>query len=580
MKRIRKKITSWRIDASTWRTRTWPLALGALAVLSHITYIDNGFTWLDHRDIEYGRALVAPLEAWKIVVQRFADTGFYRPTVTLVHSLNAWLFDHQAWAFHATNVLLHALVAVLAYGLMRQLGWLDPPSRVLAAAIIAVHPLSWLPVGAISYRPELLVTLFLLLTLFFYMRARTHGRAEDIVLFVLSFALALGSKETALVWSPALLVLWELHRRRQAVVVLPNGRHLTLFGGGVLVLYLVLHIMAVPELWHAGAANLPLGEALGTRLVVLGLRLTELVSPLLPLLSDAVHVQSVLAPVPLIVLGLVLGGAVYLYRVGPTSIEGILLLWLAVALVPALNLVPLPRFSSRHYGYFAVIPAGWLICLWWHRSRRWKPAFLLLSAMLTVWLGLATYHTLAGGLEFENDYRLFAPQVQRDPNFLEAHYYLGDYFAERGHWPRAEQHYLAALTLPPAMLAYVDRTAAAVNLAGLWIRQNQEARADSLLAALEPHAGPQNLPLIAYNRATIAARRGDFEAVVRLLDHPAFRFNRPEPLLLLAQGLQKTGQVERAFQVLEQALPLLDDNQRARLRAFLEAQRKRTTSRR
>ncbi len=61
------------------------LAVSCVAVLiaAHCTYMANGFIWLDHGDIEDGRALV-PLSQWMhAFLTPFASSGFYRPAVTL-----------------------------------------------------------------------------------------------------------------------------------------------------------------------------------------------------------------------------------------------------------------------------------------------------------------------------------------------------------------------------------------------------------------------------------------------------------------------------------------------------------------
>ncbi len=83
-------------------------------VLLQTTYINNGFTWLDHHDIEGRRAVVAVLQIPSAFLQRFGDTGFYRPVVVAVHSVDAVLYHQWAPGYHITNLLIHLAVTAVA----------------------------------------------------------------------------------------------------------------------------------------------------------------------------------------------------------------------------------------------------------------------------------------------------------------------------------------------------------------------------------------------------------------------------------------------------------------------------------
>ena len=269
----------------------WLVVLG-VTLLVHGSYINNGFTWLDHIDIEHGKAILSPSQWYTAFATRFGETGFYRPLVTLTHSFDASLYGQWAPGFHLTNVLLH--LAVVASAILF-LGCLFPVKRgevMLAGLIFGLHPLSWLPVGAISYRPELLVTLFTLLAVYFHARARISSSNRLISFAVLSVLLGLFSKETALVWILSFILLWEIVALRHLSSGMPTQGHSHLLAGqesgkairspvriqltGALLLflgelcalgiYLFLRTHAVPEVWRVSAATLPLSHTIGTRL--------------------------------------------------------------------------------------------------------------------------------------------------------------------------------------------------------------------------------------------------------------------------------------------------------------------------
>src|SRR5919108_4391650 len=85
------------------------LFFGVLAVtfLVHASYIANGFVWLDHGDIESGRAIVPLPQIYTALLTRFGETGFYRPVVTALYSLDAAIYDGWAPGYHLTNIVLH-----------------------------------------------------------------------------------------------------------------------------------------------------------------------------------------------------------------------------------------------------------------------------------------------------------------------------------------------------------------------------------------------------------------------------------------------------------------------------------------
>src|SRR3990167_1069250 len=83
------------------------LAILIFTFLIHVVYLPNGFTWLDHLDIEKGQGIIPLSQLYKAFITRYADTGFYRPVVAILHSLDYAIFQNWAPGFHLTNVLLH-----------------------------------------------------------------------------------------------------------------------------------------------------------------------------------------------------------------------------------------------------------------------------------------------------------------------------------------------------------------------------------------------------------------------------------------------------------------------------------------
>lgn len=119
-----------------------------------------------------------------------------RPLMPFSLTADFVVWGLNPFGYRLTNIFLHALNSILVYILAKQIlsdGWVS----LAAALIFAVHPIHAEPVIGITFREDLLVTLFYLSSLIFYIRfAKGAGRA-NYILSVFTFFLALLSKEMA-----------------------------------------------------------------------------------------------------------------------------------------------------------------------------------------------------------------------------------------------------------------------------------------------------------------------------------------------------------------------------------------------
>jgi hypothetical protein len=145
----------------------------------------------------------------------FSDAAPFNwsPLVVLSLMLDATLFGVDPAAFHAVNVLLHALGAVLVYALWRSLTGAVWQSAIIAA-LFALHPLRVESVAWVTGRKDVLSAVFGLCALIAWSRFAQRGsRRAYAATFVCTVA-ALLSKAT---WAslPVLFLLlddWPLRR--------------------------------------------------------------------------------------------------------------------------------------------------------------------------------------------------------------------------------------------------------------------------------------------------------------------------------------------------------------------------------
>ncbi len=141
--------------------------MALLAILVHARTTWFGFVFDDQHLIVSNTFLS---ESWSVVRSfthhfwygTIAGTGYYRPLVIASLAINGRLLGWGPAGFHAVNILLHALNAVLLLVLAKRLTGREEAAWI-AAAFFAAHPVSSWPVASVAARVDLLPLLFVLL---------------------------------------------------------------------------------------------------------------------------------------------------------------------------------------------------------------------------------------------------------------------------------------------------------------------------------------------------------------------------------------------------------------------------------
>src|SRR6266550_1485155 len=144
----------------------------------------------------------------------------WHPLTTISHMLDCQLYGLKAGGHHFTSVLLHTVVVLLLFRVLRQMTgavW----KSAMVAALFAVHPLHVESVAWVSERKDVLSAVFFLLMLGAYVR---YTRSESLTRYlVIAVLLAAGlMSKPMLVSAPVILLLldyWPLHRFDQASLV-------------------------------------------------------------------------------------------------------------------------------------------------------------------------------------------------------------------------------------------------------------------------------------------------------------------------------------------------------------------------
>jgi hypothetical protein len=173
-----------------------------------LSYDDEDFV-TSNAQVNAGISVDGALGAF---VKRSAPLNWL-PLTVISYMIESTLFGLDPAAFHATNVALHALGAVLLYALLRTVTGAPWPSAI-AAALFALHPMRVESVAWVTCRKDVLSAVFGLSALIAYARYAKRGSPWAFAAAFVFAAAALLSKATwvSLPFLFVLLDFWPLRR--------------------------------------------------------------------------------------------------------------------------------------------------------------------------------------------------------------------------------------------------------------------------------------------------------------------------------------------------------------------------------
>jgi tetratricopeptide (TPR) repeat protein len=571
----------------TTRQAAWLCALLVFAAtfLAHARSIDFGFSNFDDpafvTEVDGYRGFSPTHLAWMFTEVRY---GHWQPLTYFSYGVDHALWGMDPAGFHFTNILLHALAAVLVLFLTRDLltrAKTPTPllAGVLAALLFGLHPLRVESVAWITERRDVLSAVFLLAAAIFYIRSarpatpeaphRVDPRAYALALLFLTLSLL--SKAWGMTFFVVAIILdvWPLARlpinplklrRAHALVLLQKLPFAALGVAAALMAALAQSQMPgtvrTLEQWgiteRATQAVFGLVFYLWKTVWPTGLaaiyELPATISPTEPRFLASFVVFAALLVAVLVLArrrpGIAAAAACYLVLVSP--VLGIFQsgIQLAADRYTYLATIPIAMLIAAAGAHFATCPSG--------GERRPRPAALALFAFLALTLAVLTWQQTA---HWETAERTFARVLAVGWDGPTSRLYLARQIEERGDRATALTHYRRAVDLGPndgnAWYALANALRAAGDPAGA--AQAYRTAAGLMLDPWQAHVG---LALILLDQQ----RPADAVPVLRLAvadaELPRGK-GRTDPAglphMLLAAALDMSGDTAGSRAILEKA---------------------------
>ncbi len=415
------------------------LLIGAL----YAPALSYDFVYDDLPHITHNPQVTDPSISWFSIFFLPTHPGdLYRPLTTLTYRTTAALAGLDKGVFHATNILLHWICAVLIgeilWRLTRQCN-----AAFMTAVLFALHPVGVEAVASIVGRAEILAALFILTALCLELQQtpRTAALRTPLLTLPLLFC-AMLSKESAFVGTllvPA-TVYWDRqrsdtpspHSGRQALILFA----LTLIPAA-LALALRVHALNGFAMIHCDATrvfpenpicHLALSERAFPALNVLAQYGLHAVAPFtlsadysqtLPTLMSGVFspvgiLQTLLMPVLLVI--------AWIHR---QAILGAGLLWFLSAFACTANvLFPIGTIMADRLAYLPLSGALASLCFFLvgaEPSVRWQRARTITTLLLLACFACAATGRVA---VWKDSYTLFSSTIRDNPLSPKAHYNL------------------------------------------------------------------------------------------------------------------------------------------------------------
>ncbi len=170
----------------------------------------------------------------------------YRPASNFTYFIDYHLFHAKPYGSHLINILIHSVNSVLVYWIVNRI-FSSSILGFFAGLFFSLHPIQSEAVAVMSYRADILATMFTLFSFYFWMRFAQKGYVKNKNYYwslVMCF-LALFSKESSLVL-PFVIILFD------QVLITPRpslksmGRYYLGFAP-VLIFFLYLYFLVFPN---------------------------------------------------------------------------------------------------------------------------------------------------------------------------------------------------------------------------------------------------------------------------------------------------------------------------------------------
>jgi protein O-mannosyl-transferase len=437
-----------------------PISLFASALGAHANTFVGNFQFDD-----FSAVLENPhLERWQTFIGHLDH--MVRPVLYATFLMDRALYGENPMGYHLLNLFLHLGSGVFVYRILARAVTQDALRLPFWASLLfLIHPIQTEAVTYISGRATGLMAFFYLLALFLYIKASEVQDAPKAYRLYLSgaiasFAMSLGSKETAMTF-PLMLLLWDtvigrLSRRSLRAAIL--SRHLPFW---IVLLLAGAWALSHPRYSFLAQVSIhlrPVWENFLSEVHAVAYALMLYFHPWKQNFDHDLPVFHSLIQWPLLFdLSILVGMAVTaLFTLRRLPLLSFGIIWFFIQLLPT-SLIPRADLFSERNLYLASIGLVLATVVLASCLMQWVTTALpnaravqfggySVVLLVVFLLGFLTHQR---NLVYRDQVSFWSDTVRKSPNKARAHNNLGHAHALEGEWDEAIEEFRAAARLDP-----------------------------------------------------------------------------------------------------------------------------------
>lgn len=419
------------------------------------------------------------LQSLSQFVSYFTSGGkeFNRPIRLASFYLDTALFGKNTIAYHLSNIFYYLVFCLLAYVFTQHL-FNSSRLSLLVTLLFIAHPLHTEGVAYISGRKDVLGAAFCFASLIVFVEYLQRGRRTDLLLSVLFFLLALGTKETYAVL-PLLFLAVEWYRKED--LTKRKALHAAFLGAALIfVAYIMFYrnriqfdyLHVIPVYGDLKGVNFPTAVKICAYIFALAF---------FPFFLSADYTFNAFKRVDFLdpqffVAGLALTAcALLLYALRHRQRElSFGLLWMFVLLLPVCQIVPYPEIISER----SLILLSFGTCVIGSVMLARLPDTFMVPLLIII-LAVFSYVTFERNKIWRDEFSLWSATARAEPDCARARYNFGIALARKGTLAEAEKEFLASLAInPPELVTVPDYSLSALlNLGNTYALRGDFGRA-------------------------------------------------------------------------------------------------------
>jgi tetratricopeptide (TPR) repeat protein len=420
-----------------------------LGFVVYANSLSGKFIWDDNNLIKYNTYIknwskFPALLGTNIAAGAGKKYSLYRPLqmITYILDYSFWRFDVRG--YHLTNILLHILVGLSIYRLINIL-FTDNLLAALCSILFVVHPIHTEAVAYISGRSDPLALLFLLLCFIFYIKYYHTERISFYILMLLTYILALLSRETSLIL-PLLLLLYHYYFKKKV----KSNAFLSILG--IVFVYILLRITVFRDL--LAGYNTTLLQRIPGFFVAITNYLRILFLPVDLHMEYGNKLFYFSQPQAMLGIFILLSLMFVIFsKRNSNKLLSFSLSWFLISLLPISNLYPLNAYMAEHWlyipsiGFFLILAK--LIC-YIFRDKNFK---LLAGVFAVLLVFFHSYLTIKQNSYWQEPIIFYERTLVYNPESPRIYNNLANEYNLIGKYEKAIALYEKAIELSPA---YVD----------------------------------------------------------------------------------------------------------------------------